>query len=228
MDMLRPHRFDAVVFDLDGTLVDSAPDIHVALNRLLAEHGRPAVELDAAARMVGDGAVKLVERGFQATGAELHSKALQDAVARYLEIYQARLIVDTRPFPGLVDALGRLSGQGCRLGVCTNKPAAPTLGTLRELGLSDYFDAVVAGDTLDVRKPDPAPLLSALTQLGAEPRSAILIGDSPIDVATARAAGVPVGAVSFGYSRIPVAELGADRLIDDYRELDDALVALSA
>ncbi|MDJ0894514.1 MAG: phosphoglycolate phosphatase [Alphaproteobacteria bacterium] len=228
MDMLRPHRFDAVVFDLDGTLVDSAPDIHVALNRLLAEHDRPTVDLEAASRMVGDGAAKLVERGFLATGDPLSSEDLDAAVTRYLEIYQARLIVDTRPFPGLVEALGRLAGQGCRLGVCTNKPAAPTLGTLDELGLADYFDAVIAGDTLAVRKPDPAPLLSALTKLGADPSTAILVGDSPIDVATARAAGVPVVAVSFGYSRIPVAELGADRLIDDYRELDDALVALSA
>jgi len=218
----------AVVFDLDGTLVHSAPDLHAALNRLMVDEGRRALDLQEVVLMIGDGVPKLVERGFKATGDLPGADYLADAVKRFLADYEIHATVLTKLFPDVVETLTALKESGCRLGVCTNKPEAATLEILTELGIRDKIDAVVGGDTLDgVRKPDPRHLQAVLERLGVAPDAAVMVGDNPNDVASARNAGVRVIAVTFGYSRVAPTELGADRLIDGYGELLDALGALA-
>lgn len=208
-----------LVFDLDGTLVDSAPDLHRCLNAVLAEQGRAAVSLADIRAMVGDGAAKLVERGFADTGTPVEAAALPALVQRFLRHYSAGRHALTRVFPGVVETLAQLRERGCRLGVCTNKPYGPTMEILEILGLTGYFGAVTGGDSLPVRKPDPGHLLGTLDLLGAAANHAAMIGDSANDVAVARAAGMPALVVRYGYTRVPVEELGADAVIDRFDEI---------
>lgn len=214
--MPRFGQLDAVIFDLDGTLVDTAPDLGAALNRLLAEHGRDSVGADGIRRMIGDGAAKLVERGFLATGGL--PAALPALVERFLALYEPAIAETSRPFPGVVDALVRLRAAGLRLGVCTNKPDEATRRLLDALGLARHFTAVSGGD-VPARKPDARHLLGVVERLGATPTRTIMVGDSMNDVAAARNAGIAVIVVSFGYTTTPAAALGADAVIDDFAEL---------
>ena len=222
------RRRTALVFDLDGTLVDSAPDLHRSLNAVLAECGRAPVSLADIRAMVGDGAAKLVERGFADTGATCEPMALPGLVERFLVHYRAGRHAMTTAFPGVVETLGTLKARGCRLGICTNKPYGPTLEILEVLGLTRFFDAVAGGDSLPVRKPDPGHLLGTLALLGEPADAALMVGDSANDVAVARAAGVPAVIVSYGYTRIPAAELGGDALIDEFADLLTLLDAAAA
>jgi len=218
----------AVVFDLDGTLIDSAPDLASALNRLLARESLPPVPLADVHMMIGDGVAKLVERGFAAHGRSLGGAELENLARRFVADYEPNSAVETRPFPGVLAALGELGGAGLALGVCTNKPEAATRAILAAFGMDAHISAVVGGDTVPgARKPDPATLLETLRRLGAAPGQAIAVGDSPNDVGAARAAGVPVIAVSFGYSRVPPHLLGADRLIGRFADLGAALAEVS-
>ena len=210
---------NALVFDLDGTLVDSAPDLHRSLNAVLAEQGRTPVSLADIRSMVGDGAAKLVERGFADTGAPVEPAAMPGLVQRFLVHYSAGRHALTPAFPGVVETLRLLRELGYRLGVCTNKPYAPTMEILETLGLTGLFAAVTGGDSLPVRKPDPGHLLGTLDLLGATADRAVMIGDSANDVAVARAAGVPAIVVRYGYTRTPVEELGADAIIAHFAEL---------
>ncbi len=210
---------NTLIFDLDGTLIDSAPDLHRSLNAVLTEHGRAAVPLDGIRAMVGDGAAKLVERGFADTGDAVTPAALPGLVQRFLLHYAAGQHAMTQPFPCVIDTLAALHEQGCRLGVCTNKPHGPTLEILELFGLTRFFGAVTGGDSLPVRKPDPGHLLGTLELLGAAAEDAVMIGDSANDVAVARAAGVPAIVVRYGYTRTPVEELGADAIIDRFDEI---------
>ncbi|MCW5752572.1 MAG: phosphoglycolate phosphatase [Alphaproteobacteria bacterium] len=218
---------DAILFDLDGTLVDSAPDLHQSLNFVLARLGRPAIQLDEVRAMVGDGVRVLLERSLAATGGGIESARFEQAMADYLVHYEAHLADLSRPFPAVAETLARLRAAGKRLAVCTNKPHAFSVSLLRQLGLADHFDAVLGGDSLPVRKPDPGHLLGTLAAIGREPPQAVMIGDSRNDVAAARNAGVPVIAVSFGYTVTPPRELGADLVIDHFDELAGALDRLS-
>lgn len=213
----RPH---AVIFDLDGTLVDTAPDLGAALNRVLAEYGRPPVSADSIRTMIGDGAAKLVERGFAATGGWPAEPA--SIIRRFLNIYEAGIADRSRPFPGVTAALERLAAADIRLGVCTNKPGVATEELLVTLGLRRYFAAIGAGDG-PTRKPDPRHLLGVVEQLAAQPTTAIMVGDSANDVAAARAAGVPVIVVTFGYTATPAHQLGADAVIDRFDALPSLL-----
>jgi len=220
-----------IIFDLDGTLVDSAPDLTEALNRVLADQGLPSVELAAVRHMIGDGAVKLIERGFAAAGLAFDGNLPQDLRQSFLDHYEDCMTDKTRPFPGVIEALEHLAGEGLRMAVCTNKPAAMSEVILDRLGLDRFFDALLGGDSLAVTKPDPAPLYAAIKGAGGEVVSgeasgAVMIGDSHTDVATARAAGTPVVVVSFGYTRIAPRDLGADAVIDHYDELIPTLGAL--
>jgi phosphoglycolate phosphatase len=210
---------NALIFDLDGTLVDSAPDLHRCLNAVLAEQGRSPVSLGDIRPMVGDGAAKLVERGFAETGAPCDPAALPAQVDRFLFHYAAGRHALTTPFPGVAETLKSLAARGCRLGICTNKPYRPTMETLEVLGLTRFFGAVTGGDSLPARKPDPRHLLGTLALLGAPAETAVMVGDSANDVAVARAAGVPSLIVSYGYSRVPAAELGGDLLIDAFADI---------
>ena len=179
------REIEAVVFDLDGTLVDSAPDLQTAINRLLAEDGRRPLELDEVIGMIGDGATKLVERAYAATGGAGRDPA--DLTGRFLAHYEGNAAVRTRPFPGVPETLAELGRRGMALGVCTNKPEAATREVLRDLDLARWFGAVVGGDSLPgVRKPDAAPLLAVLEQLNAAPAAAVMVGDNAERVDTHR------------------------------------------
>jgi len=218
-----PPPWRAIVFDLDGTLIDSAGDLAAALNRMLAESGRGQVTVAQFKRMIGDGSAKLVERGFAATGAIPDGATLQGKLARFLEIYEAASAVLTRPYQGVPETLGVLRARGLRLGVCTNKPDAATRRVLDDLGLAGQFDAIAGGDTFAVRKPDPGHLKGLLDQLAVPPSAAIMVGDNEHDAAAARSAGLPMILVSYGYARSPVAEIRPDAVIDRFDDLPAAL-----
>jgi phosphoglycolate phosphatase len=216
MSLARFARPAAVVFDLDGTLVDTAPDLCGTLNRLLVEHGRPTISLSDIRPMIGDGAAKMVERGFGATGGLPDDVTV--LVRRFLELYEVGVADESRPFPEVVATLERLRAAGLRLGVCTNKFTGLSQRLLDQLDLSRYFDVLVGGD-VPARKPDPRHILMTLEQLGATPATALMVGDSLNDVAAAKAAQVKVVAVTFGYTSTPAIELGADAVIDSFAEL---------
>ena len=216
----------AVVFDLDGTLVDSIGDIVGAANRLLAEEGRAPLSHDAGRAMVGEGVASLVERAFAATGPMPAPEMLAGLVERYRAIYERHPLDETAVFPGVAETLKALADGGAILGVCTNKPHDISLVVLAELGLAGHFAAALGGDALAVRKPDPAHFTAVLDAMGAGSRRAIHVGDSPTDVAVARNAGVPVVVVSYGYSRVPPADLGADAMIDEFAALPGAIASI--
>lgn len=220
VDSLSPP---AIVFDLDGTLVDTAPDLHATLNVVLEDLGCAGVSLEQVRAMVGDGVRALLERGLRAGGMVLHEAAMTAATAHYLRHYGTNLARSSRPFPGVTVALDALADRGFRLAVCTNKPHALSLALLEALGLLARFDAVVGGDHLAMRKPDPGHLLGTLAAAGAKREGSVMVGDSRNDVAVARAAGLPVVLVSFGYTAVPARALGADAIIDDFAELAVAI-----
>jgi phosphoglycolate phosphatase len=220
-------RFKAVVFDLDGTLVDSAPDLANALNALLTEERRRPLSLDEVKAMIGDGAAKLVERAFAATG-EAPDDGIERLTVRFLGHYEGHATDLTRPYPGVRETLDRLKADGLALAVCSNKPEAPTREVLRDLDFDGYFAAVVGGDTIPgVCKPDPRMLQAVLDAVRVPPNAAAMVGDNANDVAVARALGVPVILRADGYTPIPAAELGADAIIDHFAELPAALARFS-
>jgi phosphoglycolate phosphatase len=216
MSLARFARPAAVVFDLDGTLVDTAPDLCGTLNKLLVEHGRPTISLPDIRPMIGDGAAKMVERGFSATGGLPDD--LTVLVRRFIELYEASVADESRPFPHVVDTLERLRAANIRLGVCTNKLTGMSQRLLDALDLSRLFDVLIGGDVPE-RKPDPRHVLMTVEKLGASAATALMVGDSINDVAAAKAAKVNVVAVTFGYTSTPAIELGADAVIDSFAEL---------
>jgi phosphoglycolate phosphatase len=219
----------AVVFDLDGTLVDSAPDIRAAINKLLGEEGRRTLALDEVTGMIGDGATKLVERAFGATGGRPKAESAARLTARFLAFYDGHATDTTRPYPGVPETLALLREQRWSLGICTNKPEQATREVLCGLGLARHFGVVVGGDSIaGVRKPDPRLLLAVVEGLGAAPAEAVMVGDNANDVLAARAAGVPVIVRAGGYTRVPTSELGADVVIEAFAELPAALAEVSA
>ena len=213
-----------LVFDLDGTLVHSAPDLHAALNRVLDEAGRDALTLDAVIAMIGDGVPTLVARGFAATGGPPDD--LSAWLARFHTLYGQDSATLTTLYPGVMDTLEALKSAGHRMAICTNKPIEATNAVLRSFDLARFFDAVAGGDSLPVRKPSPGHLLGVLAMMNAGPERAAMIGDSPADVATALHAGVPVIAVAYGYRRVPANDLGADVLIENFSDISAALTRL--
>jgi phosphoglycolate phosphatase len=218
----------AVIFDLDGTLVDSAPDILVAINKLLAEEGRRPLALEEVAAMIGDGAPKLVERAMNATGEEDAAEDLPTLTRRFLGFYEGHTTDLTRPYPGVPEALERLRSAGVRMGICTNKPERPTRELLSDLGLAPYFQVVFGGDTVQgVKKPDPQLIHAVFNALGARAGETVMVGDAVNDVAAARAAGIPVILRAGGYTRVPAKDLDADRVITDFHELPEAIRGVS-
>ena len=194
--MTQSLRRKTLVFDLDGTLVDSAPDIAAAVNALFGELSLPVVELTLIRRMIGDGAPVLLERALAHVGAT-HRAA--DLMPRFSVHYGENAVRLTTVYPAVVETLTHLRSLGCRLGVCTNKPIGPTRTVLAALGLDALIEAVVGGDSLPQRKPEPEPLLTVIRALGGMPGSAVLIGDSAVDLACAEAAGVPAIIIPSGY-----------------------------
>jgi phosphoglycolate phosphatase len=190
------------VFDLDGTLVDSAPDLHAALDRLIEARGLPPFSRAEVVGMIGDGAKVLVERALAARQQPFDAAALD----RFLADYTAHSAVETRLFPGIEAALGTLAQDGWRMAVCTNKPVGPARDLLGALGLLDRFAAIGGGDSFPVRKPDPAHLLATIEQAGGMGAGAVMIGDHRNDVAAARGAGIPCIFVGWGYGPLTMAD----------------------
>ena len=216
----------AVVFDLDGTLIDSAGDIADVLNACLGEAGLAPLDEATVTTMIGGGARVLVERTLARLGRRDDGVLLEQLHAGFERRYRDLGAGRSRVFPGGREVLARLHAEGTGLGICTNKPAGITLRVLEEMDLACWFGAVVGETDALPRKPAPAMLLAALDRLGAPPAAAVMIGDSAADVGTARAAGVPVVAVSFGYTTTPPHELGADLVIDRLSDLPAALSRL--
>jgi phosphoglycolate phosphatase len=221
-----PIRF--VILDLDGTLIDSAPDLHTAANTVLIAAGRPTLDLPTIKRFIGDGVRKLVERAFAATGPALDQAALDRTTARFTTLYEAAASVLTRPYADVPETLARLGAAGMRLGVCTNKPMAAAGIVLHELGLANLIDGVSGGDSTAHRKPHPDHVLDALRRIGGTVAQAAMVGDNEHDIAAGKAAGLATIAVTYGYARLPYPELGADRLIDRFADLDSALDSLGS
>jgi phosphoglycolate phosphatase len=205
----------AIVWDLDGTLVDSAPDLASALNAVLDKRGFFTLSINEVRAMIGNGVPKLVERGFNAVGVRPNPMQLDELIAMFVQEYKACATDNTRPYPGVVEALQELHSMDIPMGVCTNKPEAFTRQILDGLGLSGYFSSVVGGDSTSARKPDPEPVLACLRGLASEPALSLMIGDSVHDVHAAHAAGVTVAVVPWGYRSAPVEDLGADFILGD-------------
>jgi len=215
--------FDIVLFDLDGTLADTAADLTAALNHALAQLGRPSLSADDVRRMVGHGARTLLRRGLSATGA-MTEDLVEQAFPLFIDYYEAHIADHTRPFDGVDAALAALDAQGVRLAICTNKPEALTHKLIGVLGWETRFDAIVGGDTLPQRKPDPAPVHEAIARAGGG--RAAFVGDSISDTDAARAAGIPCVALTFGFSDRPADQLGATAVVDHYDRLLPALEKL--
>ena len=217
-----------VIFDLDGTLLDTAPDLATALNNLLLEEDFEPLPLSAVRSMVGQGAVQMIKKGFTESGKfpskeELHGKLRK----RFLHHYENCYLNETRPFPSVVTTLEKLKEVGHPMAVCTNKSYEMSIPILDGLNLANYFHGVIGGNSLPTAKPDAAPLEAAIGLTNGSVSSAIMVGDSITDVKAARSAGIPVIAVSFGYTDIPPIDLGADAVIDHFNELVPAIKQIS-
>jgi phosphoglycolate phosphatase len=211
-----------IAFDLDGTLIDTAPDLVGTLNVLLAEEGLPVLPLPEVRTMIGRGAMAMLERGFTAAGETLTPERRPILFERFIDLYTARIADESRPYPGLIQTLDDLAAAGAILAVCTNKRTSLSVALLDALGLSARFAAIVGPDAAPAAKPDPRHLTTAIAAAGGRPGHALMVGDSQTDFDAARAAGVPVALVTFGYTEIPVADLRPDALIDHYSELPAA------
>lgn len=215
--------FRALLFDLDGTLVDSIPDVCASVNTALEEYGHSSITVDQAKTLVGHGARVLIEKAVGMGGGAANGQDLDGMLARFLDTYSRNPCQHSTLFPGAVDALDRLTGAGIALGICTNKPEATTFPVLDAFILGHYFKTVICGDTLAFRKPDPRHVFHVLDTMGADKSDAAFIGDSETDIKAAINAGLPSVCVTFGYCNVPLESLGADVLIDHFDNLEAAL-----
>jgi len=226
-----PSRFQpqglpaTVIFDLDGTLVDTGPDLTRALNHVMAALDRPPASLAQVRGLVGQGARALIQKGLALSGGG-DPALIDQTLPLFLDYYRENVCIDSQPYPGATALLDALIGQGVAIGLCTNKPEGLSRALIDALGWSERLPVIVGGDSLPVRKPDPRHLIETVARAGGDPAATVFVGDSDVDVATARAARVPVLAVSFGFSPVPARDLGADHVIDHYDEALDALARL--
>lgn len=215
-----------IVFDLDGTLVETAPDLHLVLEDVMATIDLPAPALAEVRGMVGDGARALIEKALNARGVTLPASEVDRLYDRFIERYTAEPCRQSHLFNGVEEVLEQFSARDIKMAICTNKPERPAVLLMEALGVRDYFGSIIGGDTLPVRKPDAGPLLAALSAISAAPEQSVMVGDSRNDVLTARAAGLPCILVSFGYTTVAARDLAADRVIDDFKDLPDAVAAI--
>lgn len=217
------HLPPTIVFDLDGTLVDTAPDLLNALDATIAPLGLPPVDRAVARNHISGGARMLLQKAFASNDRALETAQLEELNVALLTYYTAHIAVDSRPFPGMEDAVAQLAADGAHLTVCTNKLEHLARKLLDALDLTRHFTAITGGDTYGKPKPDPLPLSATIAAAGGTLERAIMVGDSSTDVAVARAGAIPVVAVSFGYTEVAPAQLGADRLIHHFSELNSAV-----
>jgi phosphoglycolate phosphatase len=215
-----------IAFDLDGTLVDTASDLMSTLNVVLGEEGLPPLPYEMAPLLVGRGAKVMLERGFAADGRPLEEPEASRLFERYIEHYLVHCADQSRPFPGVIEALDRLEAEGAILAVCTNKRTDLSLAVMGALNLTDRFKAIVGADMAPRAKPDASHLLRTIELAGGDPKRAIMIGDSINDVLSAKNAAVPVVVVTFGYTDVPAKDLGGDAVIDRFDELHEQVLRL--
>lgn len=220
--------FPLVVFDLDGTLVDTAPDLISALNWVLDREGLPPVPIEAARKMIGQGARRLIERGLELEGREMGMADVTRLTTDFIDHYAAHIADASRPFDGLIEALDELEAAGYRFAVCTNKLEWLSKLLIEQLGLSSRFQAICGADTFGVSKPDPVILQQTVARAGGSMSAVVMVGDAGPDIGVARRAGIPVIGVEFGYTEIPIAELKPDLVIGHFRELPPAVAKLLA
>jgi phosphoglycolate phosphatase len=213
-----------VVFDLDGTLVDTAPDLVASLNHTIGARGLEPVRYEDLTHLVGHGARAMIERAFRLRGHPLDEAEFPAMLDRFIEHYLAGMPGESRPYPGLVASLDRLRDAGMMLAVCTNKMEGLARPLIEGLGLGEYFAAITGGDTFAVRKPDPAHLTGTVERAGGTIERTVMVGDSLNDLKVAVNAGVPSVGVPFGYSDVPIRTLNPTILIDHYDELTPELV----
>jgi len=222
---MAPHR--TVVFDLDGTLVDTAPDLINALNFVLGREGLPPVPLLSARNMIGAGARRLIERGLELEGRAASAADIARLTDDFIAHYAEHIADLSRPYDGLEKALDDLGTRGYRFAVCTNKLEWLSKLLLDRLGLSSRFSAICGADTFGISKPDPGILRQTVARAGGQISSALMVGDAGPDIGVARRAGIPVVGVTFGYAEVPIAELKPDRLIHHMNELPAAVESLN-
>ncbi len=215
-----------IVFDLDGTLIDTAPDLIDTLNVVFAQEDLPQVTYATGVKLIGGGARGMIARGLTAEGREVPPAKLEQMYNDFIAHYAEHIVDRSRPFPGLIDALDELERRGDRFAVCTNKLERLSVHLLRKLGLADRFAAICGPDTFGIPKPDPEILRRTIAAVAGSAQDAIMIGDSITDIRTARAAGVPIIAVDFGYSDRPVAEYGPNSVISQFADLSAAIRAI--
>jgi phosphoglycolate phosphatase len=220
-------RFDALIFDLDGTVIDTAPDLRVALNVGLEAAGFAPVALADVRAMIGDGVRKLLERGMAAAGHDVTEADLDRWTPLVIDYYSSHIADSSRPFPGVVQTLEEVRRHGIKTAICTNKPVALANKLIEVLGMTALFDAVLGGDSLPVKKPDPGHVLGTLQRLGTLPARAAMIGDSGNDALAARNAGIPVILVGYGYTSTPVESLDSDAVVAGFDDIIPALNALA-
>jgi phosphoglycolate phosphatase len=213
----------AIIWDLDGTLVESAPDLATALNALLNERGQHGHPVDKVRPMIGDGVAKLIERGFRASGTPLDPASIEALMPRFMEIYTACATQSTHLVPHAREVLEHFYHAGVKQGLCTNKPVSVTRLILDALDIRGYFGSVIGGDSTSKKKPHPLPLLTCLQELDTRPEDAIMIGDSVADVGAARAANVPVILVPDGYTGVPAVSLGADYVVAGLADIPSSI-----
>lgn len=222
--------FDIVGFDLDGTLLDTSGDLAAAVNNALISAGRPELSVEQVKPMIGGGARHMLKQGLTATGG--YDEAMLDTLhAKLLAYYEANICVLTKPYPGVIEALDALAANGVTLGIVTNKIERFARTVLDQLGLTDRFACILGGDTLAESKPSPMPIhemVRLCRESGSGGGRAAFVGDSIFDIQAGQAAGLPTIACSFGFLMQPVAELGADAVIDGYAELLPTLERLGA
>ncbi|MFC3077591.1 phosphoglycolate phosphatase [Phenylobacterium terrae] len=224
--MSTPLAGATLAFDLDGTLVDTAPDLVGTLNVLLREEGLAALPIEEARPFIGRGARWLIERGFTAAGYDLPAAKVGGLFDRFIAHYLDHIADESRPFPGVVEALEQVRAAGAKTVVCTNKRTDLSRALLDALDLTGLFDAIVGADAVPAIKPDPRHLIAAVEEAGGQVARALMVGDAATDAGAARAAGAPLVLVSFGYTEIPAAELAPDALIDHFDELPDVAARL--
>jgi phosphoglycolate phosphatase len=212
-----------VVFDLDGTLVETAPDLIGATNHALRQCDLEPVSPAEIRPFISFGARAMIRRGLEFHGHQVPESRFEELFAVFIAYYAENIAAESHPFPGLADCLASLDRKGARLAVCTNKQEGLSRKLLAALGLAETFAAIAGRDTFAVCKPHPDHLLGAIRLAGGDARHAVMVGDSDVDIATAKAARVPVIAVTFGYTDVPVASLSPDATIDHYRDLEAAI-----